>query len=77
LAYSTIAVVGLGSIALGSVSEGLRWQMIPAYVGFAALMIASLKKSNTKSVWRTRRRRVVFGHPGNRHPAFNRCAASD
>ena len=52
LAYSTIAVVGLGVMVLGVVTEGFRWQMVPAYVGFGALMLASLKKSETRPVWR-------------------------
>jgi predicted dienelactone hydrolase len=52
-AYSTIAVVGLGVLVLGIVSEGLRWQMIPAYVGFGVLLIASFKKTKTRAVWRT------------------------
>ena len=52
LAYSTIVVVGLGLVVLGIASEGLRWQMVPAYVGFGALTIASWKKSDTKAVWR-------------------------
>ena len=51
--YSTIAVVGLGLMALGVVSEGFRWQMVPAYVGFGVLVIAALKKSETRWVWRT------------------------
>ena len=53
LAYSTIAVVGLGLMVLGIVSEGFRWQMVPAYVGFGVLMLASLKTSKTRPVWRT------------------------
>ena len=53
LAYSTIAIVGLGLLVLGIVSEGFRWQMVPAYVGFGALVLASLKKSETRAVWRT------------------------
>jgi len=52
LTYSTIAVVGLGLMLLGIVSEGLRWQMVPAYVGFGVLMLASLKKSETRFAWR-------------------------
>jgi predicted dienelactone hydrolase len=52
LTYSTIAVVGLGVMAWGAVVEGFRWQMIPAYVGFGVLMLASLKKSATRPVWR-------------------------
>jgi predicted dienelactone hydrolase len=52
LSYSTIGVVGPGLFALGAVVEGLRWQMIPAYVGFGVLMLASLKKSETGRVWR-------------------------
>jgi hypothetical protein len=51
-AYSTIAVVGLGLMVLGVVTEGFRWQMIPAYVGFGVLVLASLKKSETRLVWR-------------------------
>jgi predicted dienelactone hydrolase len=50
--YPTIAAVGLGVMVLSLVGEGLRWQMIPAYVGFGALVIASLKRSKTGSVWR-------------------------
>ena len=52
LAYSTIAIVGLGVMVLGVVTEGFRWQMIPAYVGFGVLLLASLKKSETRPVWR-------------------------
>jgi predicted dienelactone hydrolase len=52
LSYSALAVAGLGLLALGVVGEGFRWQMIPAYVGFGALMLASLKRSETKLVWR-------------------------
>jgi predicted dienelactone hydrolase len=48
LTYSAIAVVGLGLMALGIVAEGLRWQMIAAYVGLAVLLLASLKKSETR-----------------------------
>ncbi len=51
-AYSTIAVVGLGLLALGAVTEGFRWQMIPAYVGFGALLLGSLQKSESRPVWR-------------------------
>jgi predicted dienelactone hydrolase len=53
LNYSTIAAAGLGLLVLGIVNEGLRWQMVPAYVGFAALTVASLKRSETKLVWRS------------------------
>jgi predicted dienelactone hydrolase len=53
LTYSTLAVVGLGSMVLGIVSEGFRWQMFPAYLGFGVLMLASLKKSETRLVWRS------------------------
>lgn len=52
LTYSTIAVIGLGVIVLGVVTEGVRWQMIPAYVGFGVLLLALLKKSETKFAWR-------------------------
>jgi predicted dienelactone hydrolase len=52
LTYAAIAVAGLGSMLLGAVSEGLRWQMIPAYVGFGVLVLASSKKSATRQVWR-------------------------
>jgi predicted dienelactone hydrolase len=52
LTYASIAVVGLGLIVLGIVTDGFRWQMIPAYVGFGLLMLASLKRSDTKPVWR-------------------------
>jgi predicted dienelactone hydrolase len=52
LAYSNVAVAGLGVLVLSVVSEGFRWQMIPAYVGFGVLMLAPLKKSETRPVWR-------------------------
>ena len=52
LTYPTIAVAGLGSIVLGAVTEGLRWQMIPAYLGLGLAVLASLKKSETRGVWR-------------------------
>jgi hypothetical protein len=52
LAYSAIAVAGLGVMVLGLVGEGSRWQMIPAYVGFGVLLLASLKKSETRPGWR-------------------------
>jgi predicted dienelactone hydrolase len=52
LAYPTIAAVGLGLMAWGIASEGIRWQMAPAYIGFGVLVIASLKKSDTRPVWR-------------------------
>jgi predicted dienelactone hydrolase len=47
-----VAVVGLGVLALGVAIEGFRWQMIPAYAGFGLLMLALLKKSETRPVWR-------------------------
>ena len=53
LTYSAIAIVGVGLMVSGIVGEGLRWQMIPAYVGFGVLMLASLKKSETRPLWRT------------------------
>ena len=52
LAYSTLVVVGLTLMVFGVVTEGFRWQMIPAYVGFGVLMLAPLKKSETRPVWR-------------------------
>jgi predicted dienelactone hydrolase len=52
LTYSAIAAVGVGLIVIGIVSEGFRWQMVPAYVGFGMLTTASLKKSQARLVWR-------------------------
>jgi predicted dienelactone hydrolase len=52
LTYPLIAAVGLGSTVLGVAIEGFRWQMIPAYIGFGALVLASLKRSETRPVWR-------------------------
>jgi predicted dienelactone hydrolase len=52
LTYSSIAVVGLGLMVVGIVSEGFRWQMVPAYLGFGLVVLALLKKSETKPVWR-------------------------
>jgi predicted dienelactone hydrolase len=51
--YATIAALGFGSMALGALFEGWRWQMLAAYVAFVALMLASLKKSETHLAWRT------------------------
>jgi len=48
LNYAPIASIGLALIVLGVIFEGWRWQMLPAYLGFAALMLASLKRSGTK-----------------------------
>ena len=53
LTYSTIAVVGLGVMVVGVVTEGFRWQMIPAYLGFGLALLASSKKSETRPLWRT------------------------
>ena len=52
VSYATIGAVGLGMAGLGAVIEGLRWQMIPAYLGFGLLMLAQLKKSKTRTFWR-------------------------
>ena len=52
LTYSTIAIAGLGLMVLGVVDEGFRWQMIPAYLGFSVLMLAPLKRSETRPAWR-------------------------
>jgi predicted dienelactone hydrolase len=52
LPFATLAVIGLGLLVLGAVVEGLRWQMIPAYGGFGVLLLASLKKRETRPVWR-------------------------
>jgi predicted dienelactone hydrolase len=52
LTFSSIAVVELALMVLGVVTEGFRWQMIPAYVGFGLALLASLKKSETRPVWR-------------------------
>jgi len=52
LNYGTLAVAGLGAMVLGAMLEGWRWQMAAAYLGFIVLRIASLKKSETRLVWR-------------------------
>lgn len=52
LSYPDICLAGLAITALGAFIEGLRWQMIPAYLGFALLMLALLKKSDTRALWR-------------------------
>jgi predicted dienelactone hydrolase len=52
LSYPILGAVGLGVALLGAVVEGLRWQMIPAYLGFAILILAPLKKSGTRPLWR-------------------------
>jgi predicted dienelactone hydrolase len=52
LTYPLIAAVGLGVLVLGVAIEGIRWQMIPAYLGFGALVLASLKRSESRPVWR-------------------------
>ncbi len=52
LNYATLAVAGFGAMAGGAIFEGWRWQMLAAYVGFIVLMLASLKKSETRRLWR-------------------------
>lgn len=52
LAQTTIVVVGLGVMLFGLVTEGFRWQMIPAYVGLGLVALASSKKSDTRLGWR-------------------------
>ena len=52
LTYALIAAAGLGAMVLGVAIEGGRWQMIPAYVGFGALVLASSKRSQTRLAWR-------------------------
>ena len=49
LTYPLIAAIRLGMIVLGVAVEGYRWQMIPAYVGFGALVVASRKRSERDS----------------------------
>ena len=48
LRYSSLAFIGLGLILLGVTFEGWRWQMFPAYLGFAVLMLVIPKRSETK-----------------------------
>jgi len=52
LSYPAIALTGLAVLLLGAFVEGLRWQMIPGYLAFGLLMTASLKKSETRPLWR-------------------------
>lgn len=52
LKYSTLGIVGVCLIVAGIAVEGWRWQMMPAYIGFAALMLASRKRTDTRRSWR-------------------------
>ncbi len=52
LSYPLIGVAALVALLAGALVEGLRWQMVPAYLGFALLMLASLKRSETRPLWR-------------------------
>ena len=52
ISYPVLAWIGLGMIGFGVVFEGWRWQMFPAYLAFAALILASLKRSKTSKAWR-------------------------
>jgi predicted dienelactone hydrolase len=52
LSYAAIGIAGLAIAVLGGLIEGLRWQMIPAYLGFGLLMLALLKRSETRALWR-------------------------
>lgn len=51
--YLNIGVAGLVIAVIGIVVEGLRWQMLPAYLALALLMLASLKREKAARVWRT------------------------
>lgn len=52
LGYSTLAITGVALLCLGGMFEGWRWQMYPAYLAFAVLMLAALRKGRTKLLWR-------------------------
>jgi predicted dienelactone hydrolase len=52
LSYAAVGFAGLGVLLPGAFVEGLRWQMLPAYLGFTLLMLASLKKTETRALWR-------------------------
>lgn len=50
LKYSYLIYVGIGLLLLGILVEGWRWQMLPAYFAFGALILAQLKKSETSRI---------------------------
>jgi predicted dienelactone hydrolase len=50
--YSFISFAGFVVLLFGLILEGWRWQMIPAYFGFAVLILAGLKKDDVKLYWR-------------------------
>lgn len=50
--YSALASGAVALLCLGGIFEGWRWQMWPAYLAFAVLLLAMVKKSNTRQIWR-------------------------
>ncbi len=52
LNYQTLAVAGFAAMGCGAIFEGWRWQMLAAYIGFIVLMLASMKKAETRLLWR-------------------------
>lgn len=52
LTYFRIFVTGALLLIAGLLVEGLRWQMLPAMLAFAIVVLASLKRSDSRFVWR-------------------------
>lgn len=52
LRYSTLAMAGAGLLIIELLSGGWRWQMLPAWLAFGVLLLATLKKGDTRRVWR-------------------------
>jgi predicted dienelactone hydrolase len=52
LRYSTLAMAGAALLIIELLPGGWRWQMLPAWLAFGVLMLAALKKGETRQVWR-------------------------
>lgn len=52
LRYSTLAMAGAGLLVIELLSGGWRWQMLPAWLAFGMLLLATLKKGETRRTWR-------------------------
>lgn len=52
LRYSAITGVAAILLIVGLIVEGWRWQLLPAYLGFAFIVLGALKRGDTKPFWR-------------------------
>jgi predicted dienelactone hydrolase len=52
LTYSRISIAGLAVLMAGLVMHGWRWQLLPAGIAFALVVLGTLKRSDTRFGWR-------------------------